>query len=385
MFGGGACSFSFGTKVRSLEPVLAEKDRAQFFVGTSTLNQPNQIYIVEVNDNASDVTTRQVFRHPGEVLSLAPSPQDRQLLVTCGKQRGQPTEASLWKLPDAEEAPAHSEDDAEGGRDHAVDATAQDLTQLAAFPAQKLPVSEVAWDATADSPTLASAHETLLRTWRLDGGSVEAQEKLELDVSMLGGTTKRGASALAWDPHHASQLAFALGGSVRTWDLRAKRDSVSVEDAHPSATLSLDFNPNKPYAIASGGDDGKLKFWDLRNARKPVLSMNAHSHWVWSTRYHPQHDQLVLSGGSDATLALWRVSSISSSPLVELDERDLMDETAGGAAVADTLIRRVEEHEDAVYAARWATGDAWMFASVSYDGRLAINHVPSTEKYKILL
>ncbi|ETP37810.1 hypothetical protein F442_14401 [Phytophthora nicotianae P10297] len=376
MFGGGACSFSFGTKVRTLESVLAEKDRAQFFVGTSTLNQPNQIHLVQVEDDASNVITRQVFNHPGEVLSLAPSPQDPQLLVSCGKQRGQQAEASLWKLPDAE-ANSSEEDGA---------TVAQDLEQLAVFPAQKLPVSEVAWDATADTSILASSHETLLRTWQLDGGSVEAQDKLELDVSMLGGATKKGASALAWDPHHASQLAFALGGSVRTWDLRAKQDSVSIEDAHLSATLSLDFNPNKPYALASGGDDGKLKFWDLRYARKPVLAMNAHSHWVWSTRYHPQHDQLVLSGGSDATLALWRVSSISSSPLVELDERDLMDETAGGAAVADTLIRRIEEHEDAVYAARWATGgDAWMFVSVSYDGRLAVNHVPSTEKYKILL
>jgi WD40 repeat protein len=244
----------------------------------------------------------------------------------------------------------------------------------------------IAWDATADTPTLASAHETLLRTWQLDAGALEPQDKLELDVSMLNTTTKRGASALAWDPHHASQLAFALGGSVRTWDLRAKQDSVRVEDAHPSAALSLDFNPNKPYTLATGGDDGKLKFWDLRHARTPLLAFGAHSHWVWSTQYHPQHDQLVLSGGSDATVALWRVSSISSSPLVELDERDLMDETAGGAAVADTLIRRVEEHEEAVYAARWAAGgDAWMFASVSYDGRLAVNHVPSTEKYKILL
>ncbi|OWZ13461.1 hypothetical protein PHMEG_00013203 [Phytophthora megakarya] len=370
MYGGGACSFSFGTKV--------ERCAIELTLPLAVNVLRCGIHLVEVKDDASDVITRQVFRHAGEVLSLAPSPQDPQLLVTCGKQRGQPTEASLWKLPKIDNA-ALSE---EGGSDTAP----QDLTQVAAFPAQKLPVSEVAWDATTDTPTLASAHETLLRTWQLDGGSVEAQDKLELDVSMLGGTTKRGASALAWDPHHASQLAFALGGSVRTWDLRAKQDSVSVEDAHPSATLSIDFNPNKPYALASGGDDGKLKFWDLRYARKPVLTLNAHSHWVWSTRYHPQHDQLVLSGGSDATLALWRVSSISSSPLVELDERDLMDETAGGAAVADTLIRRVEEHEDAVYAARWAAGgDAWMFVSVSYDGRLAVNQVPSTEKYKILL
>ncbi|RLN92552.1 hypothetical protein BBJ28_00007100 [Nothophytophthora sp. Chile5] len=444
MFGGGTSSHSFGTKaplsaspralsVRSLEAVLAEKDRAQFLVGTSSLHQPNQvprrlltrlqlyaplrslsfaaqIHLIEVDDATNDVATRQVFRHPGEVLSLAPSPSDSRLLVACGKQRDQAAEASLWRLPDAADEAQDPQEDGDGGDASSV--RPQELTPLAVFPAQKLPVSEcvspsvdllwiatdlktscvlygrVVWGAQGDATTLASAHETLLRTWRLDaGGSVEAQDKLELDVSMLGGATQRGARALAWDPHHEAQLAFALGGSVRTWDLRAKGEAAGVEDAHPSAALALAFNPNKPFALASGGDDGKLKFWDLRYARKPVLALAAHSHWVWSVRYHPQHDQLLLSGGSDATLALWRVSSISSAPLVELDERDLMDETAaGGAAVADTLIRRVDEHEDAVYAASWAAGgDAWLFASVSYDGRLAVNHVPSTEKYKILL
>ncbi|RLN51012.1 hypothetical protein BBJ28_00023703, partial [Nothophytophthora sp. Chile5] len=381
--------------VRSLEAVLAEKDRAQFLVGTSSLHQPNQvqcrlltrlqlysalralslaaqIHLVEVDDATNDVATRQVLRHPGEVLSLSPSPSDSRLLVTCGKQRDQAAEASLWRLPDAADGAQHPQGDGGGG-----DVTPQELTPLAVFPAQKLPVSEyappsvdllwvatnvetscvlygrVAWGVQGGATTLASAHETLLRTWRLDaGGSVEAQDKLELDVSMLGGATQRGARALAWDPHHEAQLAFALGGSVRTWDLRAKGEAAGVEDAHPSAALALAFNPNKPFALASGGDDGKLKFWDLRYARKPTLALAAHSHWIWS-----------------------------------LDERDLMDETAaGGAAVADTLIRRVDEHEDAVYAASWAAGgDAWLFASVSYDGRLAVNHVPSTEKYKILL
>ncbi|CEG48053.1 WD repeat protein TSSC1, WD repeat superfamily [Plasmopara halstedii] len=373
MFGGSSCSFSFGTKIRTLEPVVAEKDRSHFFVGTSTLNQPNQIYLVEVDDKGNSIITHQVCNHPGEVLCLVPSPHERELLVTCGKQQGQRAEASLWKLPDTSNLEEEK-------------CAATNLKQLSVFPAQKLPVSEFAWDATNTTSTLASSHETLLRTWQLNEGSVEAQEKLELDVSMMGDTTKKGASALVWDPHHALQLTFALGRNVHTWDLRAKQERISVEDAHPTATLSLDFNPNKPHTLASGGDDGKLKFWDLRYAQKPLLVMNAHSHWVWSTKYHPQHDQLVLSGGSDSTLALWRVSSISSSPLVELDERDLMDETADGAAVADVLIRRVEEHEDAVYAARWtAGGDAWMFVSVSYDGRLAVNHVPSTEKYKILL
>ena len=32
----------------------------------------------------------------------------------------------------------------------------------------------------------------------------------------------------------------------------------------------------------------------------------------------------------------------------------------------------------------WSACDPFVFVSVSYDGRVVINHVPSTEKYKIL-
>ena len=33
----------------------------------------------------------------------------------------------------------------------------------------------------------------------------------------------------------------------------------------------------------------------------------------------------------------------------------------------------------------WSAADPWMFASLSYDGRIAVNRVPSAVKYKILI
>ena len=50
----------------------------------------------------------------------------------------------------------------------------------------------------------------------------------------------------------------------------------------------------------------------------------------------------------------------------------------------DNVISVYEEHEDSVYNVKWSTTDAWIFASLSYDGRLVINHVPTNEKYAIL-
>ncbi len=51
----------------------------------------------------------------------------------------------------------------------------------------------------------------------------------------------------------------------------------------------------------------------------------------------------------------------------------------------DGIVSCYEEHEDSVYAVEWSTADPWVFASLSFDGRLVINRVPRATKYRILL
>ena len=103
-----------------------------------------------------------------------------------------------------------------------------------------------------------------------------------------------------------------------------------------------------------------------------------HSHRVWNVRFNPFHDQLVLSASTDAHVKLWRAASISSAPLVDLDDDD---------SEQDVLDKEIKtfEFEDSVYSVAWSACDAWVFGSVSYDGRVTCHHVPSAEKYKILL
>ena len=96
-------------------------------------------------------------------------------------------------------------------------------------------------------------------------------------------------------------------------------------------------------------------------------------------RTHPPAHQLI-NPYIYEQVNLWRVSSISSAPLLELEGDETSDADTG-----DGAIRCIDEHEESVYAVAWSACDAWVFASLSYDGRVVINHVPSTEKYKILL
>jgi WD40 repeat protein len=84
-------------------------------------------------------------------------------------------------------------------------------------------------------------------------------------------------------------------------------------------------------------------------------------------------------------VVLARLPSIASEPLRHIDTEDgEEEEESPPAPLTDEVIRTFEEHEDSVYSAVWSCADAWVFASLSYDGRLVINHVPTQEKFTIL-
>ena len=58
-------------------------------------------------------------------------------------------------------------------------------------------------------------------------------------------------------------------------------------------------------------------------------------------------------------------------------------ETDGGNA-PDVRVTKMEMRE-AIYDVAWSAADPWLFVTLGYDGNVVMNHVPSKEKYKILL
>jgi EARP and GARP complex-interacting protein 1 len=94
-----------------------------------------------------------------------------------------------------------------------------------------------------------------------------------------------------------------------------------------------------------------------------------------------------LSTGTDAVANLWRVSTISSAPLLtmEQDASPAGNEQEGDDDAAPNARVTRYEATDSIYGAAWSSADAWLYCTVAYDGRFALHHVPSKEKYKILL
>ena len=164
--------------------------------------------------------------------------------------------------------------------------------------------------------------------------------------------------------------------TIRVWSAKELKETQTVAAAHKQRILSVDHNPNKPYHIVTASADRTIKFWDLRNSKRALKTLSNHSHWIWCARYNRYHDQLLISSGSDSCASLWNIVSVSSAPLGELEENSKEE---------DRLIKTYQEHEESVYCCSWSANNAWVFASLSYDGRVVINHVPAATKYKILL
>jgi hypothetical protein len=157
-------------------------------------------------------------------------------------------------------------------------------------------VLHVSWlpRGASEAGSLVSVDEGTVRLWGLRGGAAAAAALVNSatlptpDVSFVGGA--------AADPHHPSEVAVAADSSVFCWDLRSGEKLRAITAAVPQGGLvrALSYNPNKPWHLATAGDDGRVKVWDLRrlgggggggraggggNAPTPVKVLDGHTHW----------------------------------------------------------------------------------------------------------
>ena len=179
-------------------------------------------------------------------------------------------------------------------------------------------------------------------------------------------------------------------------------------------------------------DERQQRISDMTNwsRRSPLkIIRGGHTHWTNVVKYNSFHDQLILSGGTDGICNLWRMSSISSSPLTDLATGDIhdfdlddddVDDDDDMAPVRSSSLDKDEYHQshdndndddqhstvtsssqgeennpdvrvsqmemrEAVYDVTWSATDPWIYVTLGFDGNVVLNHVPSKEKYKILL
>lgn len=314
--------------------------------------------LLEYSADRNTISEVASYAHGADVWALSSSPADASLLATCNSEIQHTNtlayRVTIYRLPALEA----------GG------AAAHSLTELAIAPAARgRPLRALFHGTSKTDDTMLVIESHGLRLLALGKGGATESSAIALDA----GAVEVGDGAR--NVHEAACAVASVGQNVVGFDLRTCAPTFEIVDAHCFAARAVSYNPNKLYDLASAGDDGLLKFWDVRRTASPVHSLRAHDHWIWDLAYNASYDQLVLTGSTDHTVKLWHVASLSSA-----------ETAASTARRADGLAKAYLAHSDAVHGVAWAASDAsWTCASVSYDGRVAVHHVPEDVKMEALM
>jgi WD40 repeat protein len=362
----------------------SETSIVRFMVGTQVLRGDNVIHLLEYMEESHSLS-KAVFKHEaGEIWSLSSSPnQEHQHILTCYNNLSDDNKitsrVSLWRFPIDLSV---SIVDEESGL--------LPLEKISDFDSGDKIEKTAVWkpEEGTEIPTFG---DDKIHVWDVDQGKIKRTLSSPPKTSSLSRLAK--VTNVKWSPHsNASILGVAVGANVIGIDMRMSDNSPPVWTipAHNNFVRDMDFNPNAQYVLATCGDDCESRFWDVRNKNAPAVSMINHHHWIWSIRFNQFHDQLVLSCSSDSKVILSRVNSLASQPFGHLlddsSDDDILQRSSkkDASVLTDKVIATFEEHEDSVYAAEWSTADPWIFASLSYDGRIVINKIPKAEKMHIL-
>lgn len=376
---------------KALDAVRADTTDSRFILGSCALQQ-NQVNILRFHSELNELGVDATLDHPtGPVGVVCTSPSDKSLVMTAAEHK---SNATLWRMPfdvvDRTDTLNYNPDRDED-TDIGLMSSGYALEEVLTLEHNGPRLADIVWHDSGmlfDEHTSSEAGEVLtldfggcLRLWDIGDGSARS-----IRTECLPMKSQITRPRMAWDPHNQHAVSVTVGTNVEVLDWRADTSipsgTVKSFKAHRYGITDINYNPNKPYVLATGGQDGLVKFWDLRSAKAPLLvARGGHSHYVCNVKYNPFHDQLVVSTGTDSVVNLWRVSTISSAPLLTLDEEnpEKSETSAHNVRVARY------EHVDSVYGMVWSAADAWVYATVGYDGKVALNHVPSKEKYKILL
>ncbi|XP_055383625.1 EARP-interacting protein homolog [Condylostylus longicornis] len=363
-------------QARAMTPQLAESNEIRFFIATHSLKPNNQIHLIEYNEEKQSLKAV-IFSHPlGEIWKLNSSPHNSRRIATCFSSIKNGQVLSQTAILDLPEDLQKKPDQDEFLNFHNVEILpsadyGNEIKNTEFHP--------------SDEQIIASVIDGKIIIYNRSESKTRIAAEINANKHAQKFTTGK------WSQHHQGNQFITLHEcSVKSFDIRDTNHCAwSIEEAHGTLVRDLDSNPNKSCHLATAGDDGYIKIWDTRMTKEPIFFRNDHYHWIWSVRFNTFHDQLLLTSSSDGKVLLTCAGSVSSETQDNIDEsllqRDInLEQNETKKVMPDGLLQTFDQHEDSVYCAEWSSVDPWIFASLSYDGRMIISKVPKQYKYQIL-
>ncbi|CAG8614378.1 32235_t:CDS:10 [Gigaspora margarita] len=307
---GRSCVYGLRHQARCLTAVIAETEQNKFLVGSQTLKRDNEIHLINFNEDEFEITST-IYQHLEEVWDIAACPAKIDSISSR-------TKAKLWRMNNSD---VISEDFEKGSR---PPRSTSHLPLECIFEIKEDDtIKKVLWDPKKDLTKFVSIHDSSLRIWEFDEQMTSAKTSHTVDFSSMNESLPPLTTGV-WNPHQPE-----------------------VAIAHSVLVRALDYNPNKPYQIASAGDDCKIRFWDLRNTTNCLKQISDHTH----------------CSSSDCQVNLQSIVSISSGAF-QYDERENDDGSEYEyhdqlGKPTDGLVRAYDQHEDSVYAVAWSACDPW--------------------------
>ena len=359
MFSNQSADYNLNSPARAIDGIPKQN---AWWLGTCAFQQANSVQRIEYHAETNELHCRQTYTLSDEdPIRCIQSLEDGEHVVVATEQG---SSATIYRLPCSDDGGAPSHHDSQ---------EAQEITRLTADDSFGANLIDLAFyrssqdlNDAADQAVSSNVDKSLLT---LDSTGKLACWDLQAPESPVRSLDIPSASVAYWDPH--SSGSHAVVAARRTVHMLDWRQDTSIptglaERTPISSTIcDVDFNPNQPHTLAIASHDAKARIYDLRNASRPLLTISSgHSYWMTNLQYNYCHDPLLATGSSDATTLIWRIASITPLGLPN---------------------RRITKHAG-YNLVQWSRNDPWIYVTLSSsDGAMALHHVPSKEKYKILL
>ncbi|KAL6521710.1 WD repeat-containing protein dwa2 [Orobanche gracilis] len=343
---GGPTGIGYGLKyqARCISDVKADTDHTSFLTGTLSLKEENEVHLIRVSPDGNELFCEGLFSHPNEIWDLASCPFDQRIFSTVFST-GELFEAAIWQIPELY------------GQQNSPQ-----LERIAALDGHGYKIKCVLWWPTGKHDKLASIDEQNLFLWSLDTSKKTAQVQSKESAGL------HHISGGAWDPHDVNSLALTCDSSIQLWDLRTMKKTNSIEHGH---ARNVDYDTKKKHMLVTAEDESGIYIWDTRMLNFPALELPGHAHWTWAVKCNPEYEGLILSAGTDSAVNLWNASSSVG------DDIKLESSMKSSSRHVDYLLNSYNDYEDSVYGLTWSSRQPWMFASLSYDGRVVVESVKS--------